>query len=268
MNDAVGPEPDEIPLAGGMGSGGAVVRVGDTVRRPLVAQTPAVEHFLAHLAESGFTGSPRPLGRDHRGRCVLSWMEGDVALPPFPSWVASDDALLSVAALQRQMHTAARSYSPLPGAQWYRPNLTPAGGGSPVCHNDLCIENVVFRDGSASAFIDFDFAAPNDPLSDIAIACRHWVPLKDPIDVTDGFAGVDQRRRFRLFCDEHGLTEAERSAVVAHGIDFLDRALATMRHLAESGPATYAAAWERGYPEQNRRSHAWLCTQRDAGIAR
>lgn len=264
MTGAGAPADEEVPLPGGMGSGGAVVRVGDTVRRPVVAQTGAVEQFLAHLAASGFVGAPQPLGRDDKGRSVLTWMEGEVAMPPFPDWAGTEDALLSVAALQRAMHDASRSFRIPPEAPWYRPNLGPAGPGAVVCHNDLCVENVVFRNGRATAFIDFDFAAPNDPLSDIAIACRHWVPFKDPVDITGGFEGVDQAARFRMFCDEHRLSDTARHAVVDHGLDFLDRALATMRHLAESGPATYAAVWERGYPEQNRRSHAWLLAQRGA----
>ena len=29
-----------------------------------------------------------------------------------------------------------------------------------MCHNDVCPENVVFRDGIAVALLDFEFAAP------------------------------------------------------------------------------------------------------------
>ena len=249
---------EEIPLPGGMGSGGLVVRVGDTVRRPLVPQTVAVEGYLAHLASAGFDGAPQPLGRDDRKRCVLSWMEGDVALPPFPSWVASNRALESVAVLQRRLHDASRSYVPPPEAVWYTPNLPPPPPDAIVCHNDLCVENVVFTDDAASAFIDFDFAAPADPLLDVAIACRHWVPLKDPTDVLDGFAGVDQRQRFGLYCDAYGVASDLRSQVIRHGLDFLDRALVTMRAKADEGLPLYVAVWERGYEKQNRRSHDWL----------
>ena len=249
---------EEIALPGGLGAGGLVVRVGDTIRRPLVPQTAAVEGFLAHLRGAGFDGAPAPLGRDAQGRSVLTWMPGDVALPPFPSWVASEEALVSVARLQSRMHDAARSFAFDPLAPWYRPNLPDAGPAAIVCHNDLCVENVVFNGGRATAFIDFDFAAPTDPLLDIAIACRHWVPFKDPVDVLDGFSGVDQARRFALFCDAHGLSPQQRAAVVTHGLGFLDRALVTMRAKADEGLPLYVAVWEKGYEKQNRRSHEWL----------
>jgi len=248
----------EVALPGGLGSGGLVVRVGDTLRRPVVAQTQAVEAFLTHLAASGFDGAPRPLGRDAKGRSILTWMPGEVAMPPFPAWVADDEAIASVAQLQRRLHDASRSYTPPAGAQWYTPNLPPAGPDAIVGHNDLCVENVVFVNGRASAFIDFDFAAPSDPLLDVSIACRHWVPFKDPSDLTDGFAGVDQARRFAIYCDAYGLAVEQRATVIQHGLNFLDRALETIRSLVQAGLPLYVAIWDSGYEKQNRRSHDWL----------
>ena len=121
-----------------------------------------------------------------RDAAVLTYLEGDVAIPPFPGWAASGALLASVADLQRRLQEAARSFEPPPDAVWDRANLPPAGPGAIVCHNDLCVENVVIRDGVAVAFIDFDFAAPNDPLIDIAIAARHWVPFRDPNDLDLG----------------------------------------------------------------------------------
>jgi Ser/Thr protein kinase RdoA (MazF antagonist) len=261
-----GPAEVEIPLVGGMGSGGLVVRVGDTIRRPLVEQTEATESFLRHLEQVGFDAAPRVLGRDRRGRSILSWMPGEVAVPPYPAWAADEGLLVSVAELQRRLHEASESFRFDPSAPWYRPNLPDVGPGAIVGHNDLCIENVVVRDGRAVAFIDFDFAAPTDRLLDIAIACRHWVPLKHPDDLPPDWPFIDQAHRFRRFCNAHGLDPGERTRVVEFALDFLDRALVTMRAKAESGLALYAKVWESGYPEQNRRSHSWLVDQRDKGL--
>ena len=37
-----------------------------------------------------------------------------------------------------------------------------------ICHNDVCPENVVYRDGVAVALLDFDFAAPGRRVYDVA----------------------------------------------------------------------------------------------------
>ena len=46
-------------------------------------------------------------------------------------------------------------------------------GGPVVCHNDVCLENVVFRNGEAVALLDFDFAAPGRPVYDLACFAAH-----------------------------------------------------------------------------------------------
>jgi aminoglycoside phosphotransferase (APT) family kinase protein len=254
----------EIVLPGGMGSGGGVVRVGDTVRRPRRDFTDTVNGFLRHLHDVGFEGVPVVFGDDEQGRSVLSYIEGDVGIPPFPRWTADDDLLVSVAELQHSMHRAAASFVPPVGAVWDRINLPPAPTTAIVCHNDLCVENVVVRDHRAVGFIDFDFAAPNDPLIDIAIAARHWVPFKDPVDLEPSRADIDPIHRFRLFCDGHQLTADERHSVVTAAMEFLDRALISMKAKADSGLVLYQQVWEQGYPQQNRRSRSWLDAQATA----
>lgn len=241
-----------------------VVRVGNTVRRPQRPHTASVNAFLDHLAGHGFDAAPRPLGTDTVGRDILSWLDGDVGIPPFPDWVADEDLLVSVAVLQRSLHRAARGFLEPPDAVWDRANLPEPTANAIVCHNDLCVENVVVRHGQAVGFIDFDFAAPADPLLDIAIACRHWVPFKDPSDIADARAGLDLVDRFHRFCDAHDLTRSQRAAVVEHAGDFLDRAMVSMKTRADAGLAMYIAAWEGGYPEQNRRSRSWLERHREA----
>jgi hypothetical protein len=277
VNDAADPTPADRPgrgtpagaateeqLAGGMGSGGAVVRVGDTVRRPIRPHTAAVDAFLRHLERAGFSGAPRVLGTDELGREVLSYIEGNVGLPPFPAWVGDERLLRSVARLQRALHDASRSFEAPADAVWGRSGGPETSSDAIVCHNDLCVENVVVRDGEAVAFIDFDFAAPSDPLLDIAIAARHWVPIRDPIDVDPELRGLDSIGRFRIFCDEHALERSRRTAVVAHAAAFLDWALQAMRLRAESGLEAYRRVWASGYPEQNRRSRAWVDRNADA----
>jgi len=260
MPDTTGPVELATPLPGGMGSGDAVVRVGDTVRRPVRAQTEAVAAFLGHLEAVGFPGAPRHLGYDEDGREIVEFIEGAVGLPPFSAWVGDERLLVSVARLQRELHEAARSFHPPRDAIWDTANLPDPGPDAIVCHNDLCVENVVVRDGEAVAFIDFDFAAPADPLLDIAIAARHWVPMRDSVDVDPELRGLglDAVVRFRAFADAHDLDRAGRESVVGHLGAFLDRALGSMRRRAEAGLPAYVRVWDAGYPDQNRRSRAWV----------
>src|SRR5262249_31065330 len=58
---------EEVPLLGGMSTPG-VVRLGDTVRRPLKADAEYVHDLLLYLERCGFDGAPRYLGVDERGR--------------------------------------------------------------------------------------------------------------------------------------------------------------------------------------------------------
>jgi len=61
----------ERALDGGRQTVG-VIRVGDTLRRPLHARSEFVHALLRHLACVGFDGAPRVLETDERGREVLT----------------------------------------------------------------------------------------------------------------------------------------------------------------------------------------------------
>jgi hypothetical protein len=92
------------------------------------------------------------------GRERLGFIPGDVAVPPHPAWAQTAEALASIARLMRRLHDAAARVG-VPDGRWNR-ELADSAGGPIVCHNDVCLENVVFRDGEAIGLIDFDFAAP------------------------------------------------------------------------------------------------------------
>jgi hypothetical protein len=260
--DGVSEDPVEEALAGGLDQAGAVVRVANTVRRPGGPGAVAVRRFLAHLADAGFAGAPRFHGLDDKGREILDYLPGDVAVPPYPEWAANADLLLSVASLQRKLHHAAAGFRLPAGMNWPDRPLPAGAQGELVCHTDLCLENVVVREGRAAAFIDFDFATPADPLFDIAVAARHWIPLRDPVDIADARAGTDLIDRFGQFTDVHRLGPAQRDRVVHLLLGFLDDSLLSIRAKAEAGHPGYAQKWAEGYESMNRRSRAWLPDRR------
>jgi hypothetical protein len=53
------------------------------------------------MAAHGFDGASVPLGIDDRKRERLTFIEGEVAVPLYPRWAQTDDALSSLASLMR-----------------------------------------------------------------------------------------------------------------------------------------------------------------------
>ena len=48
--------------------------------------TPTVHAFLRFLRDEGFEAASQPIGVDPDGRERLSYIAGDVAVPPYPAW--------------------------------------------------------------------------------------------------------------------------------------------------------------------------------------
>ena len=207
------PEGDdvEVPLPGGLANRGRVVRVGETVRRPQRRTSPATHALLRHLEAVGFDGAPRFLGVDGQGREVLTYIPGSTAVPPYGDWALGDAALVSVAELLRSYHQAVTDFDPTPHT-WPLSPPEPYAGDL-VSHNDLNLDNIVFREGRAVALLDFDLASPGCRLWDVACAARLWAPLR-----SDAFIRDDRRGRaldrLRLFVDSYGVDAADRQRLV------------------------------------------------------
>jgi len=179
----------EIPLQEGRTTP-AVVRVGQTVRRPPRLTSEFVHVLLEHLAAVGFEDAPRFLGTDDKGRDILSYIEGDV--PAELSW-HKDEVLVAAAQLIRKFHDATVG---LLGHQAGTPRRLEV-----VCHNDLSPCNSVLRAGIPIALIDFDTAAPGTRLMDLGYAAWLWLDLGDS-DIE--MAQEEQRRRLQLFVAAYG----------------------------------------------------------------
>src|SRR5262249_30784398 len=77
------------PLPGATANRGLVVKVGDTVLRPLAPCWPATHALLAHLSAAGFDGAPRVLVASPRTE-ILTYMHGQAAVPPLAGDVLTD----------------------------------------------------------------------------------------------------------------------------------------------------------------------------------
>ena len=142
------------------------------------------------------------------GRERLVFIEGDVAVPPFAPWAQTDEALSSIAALVRAFHEAS-SRVRVVDAKW-SDELADPFGGTMICHNDVCLENVVFRDGNATALLDSTspHRGGRSSTSPPSLMC---VPIDDDLSASRlGFMDLDRPSRLRLVADAYGL-DSERA---------------------------------------------------------
>jgi hypothetical protein len=257
----VGEADDVEELQGGVANAGAVVRDGEHVLRPSNPYTAQIHAHHRARRSAGFAGVPRPLGVDPDGRERLEYIHGDVALPPYPTWVQTDAALGSMASLMRRYHEASRPLGVGTG-RWSDEMADPAGG-SIVVHNDVCLENVVFRDGHAVALLDFDFAAPGRPLYDLAQFARMCAPIDDDVNAGRlGWAPADRAVRLRVVADAYGLDASGRSELLEILTTSIERGGAFVRRRVEAGDPNFVAMWqEMGGAERFERRRRWFDAQ-------
>ena len=248
---------EEERLAGGVANAGGVVRAGNHVLRPVNPYTASTHAFLAAVRAAGFKGASSPVGVDPDGRERLVYIDGDVALPPYPEWSQSDAALASVAVLLRQLHAAGQSFDPK-GWSWSREMADPIGGPI-VCHNDVCLENVVFRDGAAVGLLDFDFAAPGRPVYDLAQFARMCVPVDDGLSASRlGWHPSDRPGRLRLVADAYGLDAPGRAELVACLDAAIDAGGEFVRRRVDAGDPNFIKMWnDMGGAERFDRRRRW-----------
>jgi hypothetical protein len=256
----------EEPLPGGFGNLGEVVRVGDTIRRPPRQSSGAVRALLVHLEAGGFEGVPRFLDVDDKGRDVLTFVDGDVPLPPYPEWSMTDEALESFGALLRRFHEAAATFDAA-GVEGWELDWADPTGGSRICHNDTFPENVVFRDGLAVALIDFDMAAPGRPFWDLAVASQEWMPLHAPGTRRSHEIALDAVERFGRFARAYGVAPEDAETLVDVVVEERAQAIANIRGEIEQGNEVWVEQWrDAGGDADAAVDDAWLAEQRGALI--
>jgi len=246
-------ELDEQPLPGG-NAGGAVL-AGGTVRRTAGPWTPAVHALLRHLEDRGFAGAPRVIGLDEQGREVLTYLPGETVgmTRPWPAWVHSDETLDQVGRWLRGYHDAVRDFVPPPEARW-RLSRRPWQPGYVVGHNDPAPYNAVWQRGAGPGdegrlvgFFDWDFAAPCEPVWDLAFVVFCWVPFhaRDVMKAQGFTAVADRPRRLRLLLDAYGYEGAISDILVAVRSRISDIAT-SLRELAAAGDPLFARLVREG----------------------
>ncbi|MEU7996116.1 phosphotransferase [Micromonospora sp. NPDC049060] len=229
----------EEPLPSNATAG--VVRVGDTVRRPVGPWTDAVDALLEHLHAVGFSGAPRPLGRDAQGRQVLEYVPGEVGAASGTYPVAD---LFAIGRMLAELHEALAGFTPPAGAAWQR--LIPPDREELVCHNDVAPWNLIRAD-RGWVLIDWDAAAPGSRLWDVAYAAQSMAGLRPDRPVAESAA------RLRAFADGYRLDEASRPALAG----MLGRRAWAMYELLREGAEQRREPWARIWTEDG---PYWLAT--------
>ncbi|MGW6208933.1 phosphotransferase family protein [Streptomyces sp. NPDC055089] len=192
----------ELPLPGGRITPG-VVRVGDTVRRPPSSSSAFVAALLTHLEGVGFAGAPHYLGTDKSGRDSFSYLPGWVPAK-FQHW--SDGQVAAAGRLLRSLHDATAGSSL-------------AGRHPVVCHHDPGPNNCVFVEGRPMAFIDFDTAAPGNPLEDVGYGIWTWCVSSKARAVSVR----EQAAQVRILADAYGVSDGHRTGLIDAMIERQER---------------------------------------------
>ena len=247
----------EVALTGGTMTVG-VVRVGDTVRRPVGRWTPAVHSLLRYLEEVGFEGAPRVLGIDEKGREVLTYLPSD----PEPNW--SDEALAAVGRLVRQLQEALADFVPPAGAVWRH---TPLGQRAPsphVAHGDVCPVNTAYAGGVPYGFFDWDLAGPAAADFDVVSAAIGFTAIRpDPYWPRPGCPQPPDRiTRLRIFCDAYGVED--RLAMLDSIEAFLRAELRDTLEFGRRGISPFRTFLARGEDHFRRLELDWLARNHDA----
>ena len=210
------------------------------------------------MRQAGFEGASSPVSIDEDGRERLLFIDGEVPAPPYPYWSQSETALASIVRLLRGLHDAARGFDSQ-GLTWNDALADPMGG-TLVCHNDVELSNVVFRNGFAVALLDFEFAAPGRPVYDLAQLARLCVPIEHDFDqVRLGWRPADRPTRLRLIADAYGLDREGRAELLTAMNDAIDRIEAAVRRGLDTGDPNAVATLQRtgGIEKYERRRRWW-----------
>lgn len=192
----------EVPLgAAGYSKSTGIVRIGDTVRRPVGPWSPAVHGLLRHLEKVGFDAAPRFLGIDDQGREILTFHPG-VLLSDVGTLSNDDDVLAEVGTLIREFHDASAGFILPPSVPRWEGSVDPVGG-SVALHGELAPWNVIVGDRRLT-LIDWHDVWLGRIEWEIAYVLHTFVPMWPDAGLSD----EETVRRIALFADGYGLSKS------------------------------------------------------------
>lgn len=222
------------------GNMGAVVRVGETVRRVLGDWTPSVHAWLRAIRASGVTEVPEPQGSDAEGREVLSYLPGSTLDRADPAVLWSPLVLEAAGRLLRRIHDADTPPEMASGV-WRTGPHEPV---EVICHNDFAPYNLLVDGDRVVGVIDFDMASPGPRIWDLAYLAYRLAPFAEDaegFDELEASGGESRIERLKRLIDAYG-SHYEASTVLATAAERLDElADFTEARAAETGRTDLAA---------------------------
>lgn len=174
-------------------SGSAALFGGRSPHRP--RSSPSCSATFSNRSSPALrvtSGSTRPVGR--------SSATSPAGPARFQRW--TDTQVAAAGSLLRAFHDATR------GSRL-------AGRHPVVCHHDPGPNNTVFANDVPAAFIDFDSAAPGDPLEDLGYMAWTWCISSKP----DAPPATAQAAQVRILADAYRLDSAARPRLIDAALD-------------------------------------------------
>jgi aminoglycoside phosphotransferase (APT) family kinase protein len=162
--------------------------------------------------------SPRLVGTDGDAD-LLSYIPGASGADGWAP-AATEEGLAAAARLLRSYHDAVRDWRPDSEPVWFDGSVGTGGPEQVVCHGDFGPWNIVWSGREPVGLLDYEYARPGDPLTDVAYACEYFVPFRDDAECLRWLRypePPDRRRRLLIFAESYGLSSAD---------DLVDRVIA------------------------------------------
>ena len=237
-----------------LGSVNSVQRVGSTVVRPAGPWSVAVHRLLRHLSSKAFTYSPIVISLAE-DREVLSYIDGEVAMRPWPTSLLADEGIVAVAQMLSAYHHAVTDYVPKSNSVWRVPGVQ-WRDGMIVRHGDLGPWNMVWKVDKLVGLIDWDFAEPGYPIEDVAQIAWDCVPLYPPKkSLQAGVEPEDQLRRLKILCDAYGVAIA---LVIDKVAQMQAREFFRLETIGETGEQPWLSWLQKGGLEDIASASQWL----------
>ena len=188
---------------------------------------------------------------------MLSYVEGEPSLWPWPAVLRGEAGMHQVGRFLRDYHDAVADFV-LPEPAIWQSGAQPLQAGEIVCHGDLNPSNWIWSGEELVGWIDWELAGPGVPLSDLANAAWTAIPLcPDEATVRLGFEWAPRRpARLAALAEAYGETDLESILAAVHRLQVREHA--RMLEFGNTGREPWRTFLERGLAERTLRDQQWL----------